>query len=293
MPRNALVTGATGFIGSNLARRLAADGWKVHAVVRKGSERGILKGAKVKFHEFDGKTASMLAIVEAARPDVAFHIASLFLAAHAPGDVSDLVRSNVEFGAQLLEGLRAAGVRNLVNTGTAWQHFENNDYSPVNLYAATKQAFEAVLRYYVEAHDLRAVTLKIYDSYGPGDPRKKLFWALREAAAGKLELKMSPGDQLIDLVHVDDIVAAFLAAAERLLDDKVQEHRVYAVTTGKPRKLKDVVALYEKVTGTDVNAVWGGREYRAREVMVPWNRGEILPGWTPKIALEEGLKTLR
>ena len=71
--------------------------------------------------------------------------------------------------------MKEVGVKILVNTGTSWQHYENKDYSPVNLYAATKQSFEAILQYYVEVASLKAITLKLFETYGLDDPRPNFF----------------------------------------------------------------------------------------------------------------------
>jgi len=113
----------------------------------------------------------------------------------------------------------------------------------------------------------------------------------RIAIAGE-ELAMSPGEQLLDLVYIDDIVAAFLLAAERLQAGQVVGHERYAVSSGHPLRLRDLVGLYAKVTGRSLPIEWGGRPYRPREVMVPWNTGAVLPGWAPKVGLVEGIRLM-
>ncbi len=289
--RTALVTGGTGFIGSHLAKRLVCDGWQVHLVATSHSSRDQLQeiADRVTFHEHDGSTARMFAIVASARPDISFHLASLFLSEHTAEQVDSLITSNVLFGTQLVEAMTANGVRLLVNAGTSWEHYCNSAYSPVNLYAATKQAFENILQYYVEAKGLQVITLKLFDTYGTDDLRPKLFTLLRRIAVEQKTLEMSPGEQLIDLVYIDDVVEAFVLAAERLLDTAVEGHERYAVSSGLPVRLRDLVELYGQVTGRVLPIEWGGRPYRPREVMVPWNTGAIVPGWLPKVGLEEGL----
>jgi nucleoside-diphosphate-sugar epimerase len=289
-PHTALVTGATGFVGAHLVRRLAAAGWDVHALVRPRSDLGRLGPSVAHTHTHDGTTEGLIGIVGAARPGIVIHLASLFLAQHTPADVARLVASNVLFGTQLAEAMARHGVTRLLNTGTAWQHFENRDYSPVNLYAATKQAFDAVLQYYVEAHGLRAVTLELYDTYGPDDPRPKLLTLLRQTASGQRLLAMSPGEQLLDLVHIDDVTEAYWLAAECLLADRVEGHERYAVSSGAPRPLRDVVAVFEEAAGVSVPIRWGGRPYRPREVMRPWDRGRPVPGWRPRVGLLDGFR---
>lgn len=292
LPRRALLTGASGFIGAHLARRLLADGWQVHLVLRPGARLGTLDdiAPRLHLHRHDGTTAGLIDIVGAARPLIVFHLASLFLAQHRPDDVASLVQSNVLFGTQLAEAMGHHGVALLVNTGTSWQHFENAGYNPVCLYAALKQAFEAVLRYYVEQQGLRVITLKLFDTYGPGDPRPKLMGLFQRIALSGEALAMSPGEQLIDLVYIDDVVEAFLLAAQRLLSAAAGPMEEYAVSSGAPLPLRALAAVYAEASGKSLAIEWGGRPYRPREVMYPWNTGRTLPGWRPRVALADGIR---
>lgn len=287
--KTALVTGSTGFIGSHLVNGLLAAGWQVHVVVRKPPVRTLWDSARVHIHHHDGSTESLVSMMREARPDVVFHLASLFLSSHRVEDVVPLMQSNVQFSAQLVEAMHQSNCDRLVDTGTSWQHYQGMAYSPVNLYAATKQAFGAILQYYVEACGLRAITLELFDTYGSGDTRRKLIHLLEDAARTQQTLPMSPGEQKIDLVHVDDVVRAYLVAAERLLADQVRGHECYAVSSGRPVRLKELVAILEHVRGVTVPVQWGGRDYREREVMEPWRGGKPLPGWSPQISLESGL----
>lgn len=288
--KKALISGGTGFIGSHLVRHLVQTGWDVHVVSSSDKHDLLLDVSDViTIHIHDGSTERMHEIVAAADPDIVFHLASLFLSEHTAAQVESLIRSNILFATQLVDAMAAHGVRLLVNTGTSWEHFCNSTYSPVNLYAATKQAFEAILQYYIEARALQVVTLKLFDTYGSGDPRPKLFTLLRRIAGEQTVLAMSPGEQLIDLVHVDDVVEAFVFAAERLFTGVVEGHERYAVSSGKPIRLRELVEIYKRVTGRELPIEWGERPYRPREVMVPWSDGAVLPGWSPKVGLEEGL----
>lgn len=287
----ALVTGATGFVGSHLTRRLAKDGYRVHILIRPASSLIQLGSVRkdIRIHKHDGTTKGMFAIIKNARPDIVFHLASMFLAEHAAENVVPMLESNIVFGTQLIEAMAAHKVYHLVNTGTSWQHYQGRDYSPACLYAATKQAFEDMLQFYIESTPLKAITLKLYDTYGPDDRRKKLFSLLQQMTGKKKNLKMSPGNQSLDLVYIDDVVEAYLIAGKRLLKGLAAGHERYAVSSGEQIKLKKLIRIYEKKSGTALPVKWGARPYREREVMRPWYGGRLLPGWHPTVKLPDGI----
>lgn len=285
----ALVTGASGFIGGNLIQFLLVRGWKVHILLRPSSKidpawiaHGVLP------HYFDGSYGQMLLALTNSKPSVVFHLASKFLATHSSLNIQDLIQSNILLGTYLLEAMSEAGVKNLVNVGTSWQNYERETYCPVNLYAATKQAFEAIIQYYSDAKKIKVITMKLSDTYGPNDNRKKLLNYLREQINQGNSLEMSPGYQRLDLVHIEDVLGALLIAAERLMNDQAVGGEIYSVTSGKPLQIRELIALIEGILNQPIAVNWGSRAYREREVMEPWI-GERINGWVPSIDLMAGL----
>jgi nucleoside-diphosphate-sugar epimerase len=290
----ALITGVTGFVGGRLARRLSQDGWDVHGIVRRQPGDEVVRALSpfCVAHHHDGSMDSLSAIVALVRPTVVFHLATRFVSEHRTSDVVPLIHDNIQFGTQLLEAMRGADVRRLVNAGSAWQHFGNAEYSPVSLYAATKKAFADVLEYFVQAAGVRAVTLELTDTYGPADARRKLIPIMYEAERLKRELSMVSGDLPLNFLHVDDAVNALVVAASRLTSNQAKGHEVYAVRSDEPVTLKELFATWEKSRGSHLAARWGERPYRAREVLEHWTQGVPLPGWEAKVTLAEGLKGL-
>ena len=281
MNQKALITGATGYIGSKLCQRLLNDGWQVDVLVRE-TGRPLVQTlvGKVTSHSYDGSTQSVMDAVAAANPDVVFHLASLFIAEHRSEQVTDLINSNLLFATQLAEACARTGVKRFINTGTSWQHYRSNAYDPVCLYAATKQAFENILDFYADAFGMRVITLKLFDTYGPDDPRPKLINLLVKAMKTGEVLGMSPGEQMLDLVQIDDVTRAFAVCAQQLLDGIASHsHERYAVSSGKPLSVRQLVALLEQISGKSINVTFGARPYREREVMLPWQAGQQLPGW--------------
>jgi len=290
-PFKVLLTGATGFIGRNLTLRMANMGCTVYCITRQ--ETLIQKnsdGHGVHWHFHDGTTLGMIAILSQTKPDLVIHLASLFLSQHTYQNLCELTDSNVLFGMQLLEAMDSCGVRLLLNVGTSWQNYQNDPYSPVNLYAATKQAFEDIALFYCQARKMSMLTLRLFDTYGPDDTRAKLLPSLKRAMRTGERLELSPGEQLIDLVYIDDVIDCFVRACQRLMQGLAKPTEVFALCSGNPISLKELVSLYVYVAKKTLNVEWGARLYRDREVMVPWNTGTVLPGWKPNMELSLGLK---
>ena len=204
-----------------------------------------------------------------------------------------MVRDNVLFGAQLLEAMRALGgltAPRLVDTGSAYQHVGNADYSPASFYAATKEAFSSIVEFYAARHAYRVVTLELCDTYGSGDTRRKLIPIMIEAERNSIPMNMMPGDTLIDLVHVDDAVEAFIVAGQRVMTGNGRE--TFAVRSGTPITLGALFDAWAAARGRRLVATWGARAPSAGDSTVPWTRATVLPGWEARLSLSGVLSEL-
>jgi len=287
------ITGATGFIGKHLVNKLVEKGNQItinlfgeeqspfgeKVLTYKLNEDNILSDAKYLNQEaFDG----------------IIHLASLYLTQHKPEDAIRLINSNVRFSTYILECASQGKIKWFVNTGTFWQNYNNAVYSPVNLYAATKQAFESIAQYYIETKQIKFCTLRLCDTYGPEDTRPKIFNLWNKIAKSGETLDMSCGDQVIDISYIDDIVEAFFMLASHLQNtsSEIINGAVYAVNAETRFTLKELAAIFEKITMQKLLINWGVREYRDREVMLPWTKGKVVPGWIPKVSVEEGINNI-
>lgn len=292
-----LMTGITGFIGHHLGEKLLEEGHEIFAVVRPTSKINELSEnlqRNVKFLVNDENNTLLDIItdlcVENNRPDVVYHLATNFMNAHHFDDIKFLVQSNITFGTELLDAMAANNIFHFVNVGTFTQHFEDAEYSPVNLYSATKECFESIVQFYIEAKGLRCIALHLFDTYGADDKRGKILGLLKKISETGENLKMSPGGQLIDIVYIDDVVDAFILAGEYLFKNQYDYCGTYGVSSLNPIPLREVVKIFEEVSNKKLSIEWGGRPYRVREVMIPWKSFKTLPGWSPKINLRTGIK---
>ncbi len=281
-----LVTGATSYLGSRFVRRLLSEQHEVHVIVRPTSDRGRLglPADNLTVHEYNGSIDSLLTIMNESRPDVVVHLATQYLRDHDPDQVDALVGANILFGVQLLEAMRQTEVKRLINPTTFFQFFDSTGYRPVNLYAATKQAFQDILAYYVDAHGFEATTLVLYDVYGPGDWRQKLMAAIIAAQNNGSSLPLVSPDMIMDLVYVSDVVDAFVHAMNAGITGGP-----YAVSSGQRHTLRDIVGAFEEVGNRQIDCKWDAFAVPSRNPTEPWN-GPALPGWQAKVSLNDGVQ---
>lgn len=291
---NILITGSTGFIGKNLIIFLSKNNFNIIASYR--NDKLLDKIYGVKYYKFMEKDINYdIEFIKKNNIDGCIHLATHFVSEHKEVDIIPLIDSNVFFSTYILECLVRANVKWFINTGTFWQNFKNeNNYCPVNLYAATKQAFESIAKFYIDTNKIFFTNLKINDTYGKNDTRKKIFNLWFEASKNNITLNMSKGEQIIDICYIDDIVEAYLLLIKYSNDDlKIKTNGDTFVVKSKNRyTLKELYNLFEKVTKLKVKINWGVREYRENEVFIPWENGKLVPGWEQKITLDKGLKFL-
>lgn len=292
MKSKIVLTGVTGFVGSNLASYFLEKEFEVHAIVRSSSKLIDLKHKEnsINYFVYDNDIQKLIDFFKELNPSCIFHLASKVIIEHESSQINSLIESNITLGLHLLEAMKEAGVNRLINTGTYWQHFNNEAYNPVCLYAATKEAFETLIEFYVQANNFKVITLKLFDTYGETDTRPKLINLLHKFAEEKTELNMSPGEQMLNLVHISDVCRAYEIAFNQIIQQKKASHNKYAIANDDSYQLKEVISIFEEVTNKKVNVVWGGKPYRKREVMKLWDKGDKLPNWNANISLKEGLK---
>ncbi|HEV2271122.1 MAG TPA: NAD-dependent epimerase/dehydratase family protein [Steroidobacteraceae bacterium] len=207
MARSILVTGATGFTGGNLARRLAAQGENVRALVRDGAKAQSLAALGIDVRV--GQLTSLNDVIAAARGcEQILHIAAVFRTAGHPDTYYQEV--NVGGAQNVLEAARRLDCERVVHCSTGGVHghianppaSETYPFGPGDIYQRTK--LEAELAAAAAARrGQRVVIVRPGPIYGEGDLR---FLKLYRAVARGVFVMIGSGTPKLHMVHIDDLV---------------------------------------------------------------------------------------
>jgi nucleoside-diphosphate-sugar epimerase len=187
--------------------------------------------------------------------------------------------------------LRASGPGTLVvNASTYIQNFEGIDGNTVDAYSAGKQELTQFLMEESEIRGFRTLDLFLFTIYGTGDRHTHLVPSLISASKSGKEINLSEGHQLLNLIHVNDVVHNFINAIS--IQDQFS-YRRHFVWQEEYFSVRTLVSLIESIAGFKVNCLWGERPYAGHEMFQPWSIPmSQLPSFESRINLYTGLKEL-
>jgi UDP-glucose 4-epimerase len=297
-PTRSLVTGAAGFIGAALARRLLARGDAVTLLAGPGSDpwrleqlRDVAEVVEVDLRDPDAVARTL----RDARPELLFH-----LAAHGAyswqRSLPRMVETNVAGFAHVAEAALAAGARAIVNAGSSSEYGlkdhappEHELPEPNSAYAVTKASATLLGGWLARERGAAVTTLRLYSAYGPWEEPRRLMPAL---VAHGLDGRLPPlADPAIarDFVYVEDVLDAFLLAAEHA---QPGAGAVYNVGSGRQTTLRELVEAARDALAIEQEPAWAAFPARDWDTDVwvadPRRAAEEL-GWHARTPLADGL----
>ena len=291
-----LVTGAYGFVGANLVRRLLADGHEVHALGRPGSDAWRLQGIEAAVRELDLlDDAAVSGLIDELRPQWLFH-----LAAHGAYSWQTDIRAALEVNAVgtalLAEAASRAGVEAFVHAGSSSEYglrstppAETDVPRPNSAYAVGKLAATAYLGYVAGRDGRRMTTLRLYSVYGPyEEPGRLIPTLVVHGLRGALPPLVAPGTAR-DFVYVDDVCDALISAAGA----DVAPGAVFNIGSGRQTTLGELVDVARDVLEIEAEPDWGSYPPRGWDTDM-WvsdpRRAEAELGWTARTSIADGLR---
>ncbi|HXU71380.1 MAG TPA: GDP-mannose 4,6-dehydratase [Polyangia bacterium] len=307
MSGTVLVTGADGFIGSNLVERLVADGVSVRAFCMYNPQGSwgwldyagpAVRGA-LDVRLGDIRDAGFVA--EACRGvDVILHLAALIAIPYSYAAPESFVATNVQGTLNVLEAARRHGVKRVVHTSTSEVYgtpteLPIRETHPLNAqspYAATKVAADQMALAYHRTFGTPVTVLRPFNTYGPRQSTRAIIpTILTQLLEGKRDIQLGRLDTKRDLTFVGDTVDGFVRAAFT----SGLEGRTVQLGVGRAVTIAELFAMACRAVGVEAQAKQEERRLRpdASEVLVlesdPSLAGELL-GWKPTVSLEEGLR---
>jgi nucleoside-diphosphate-sugar epimerase len=299
------ITGANGFIGSHLVKRLLEYNYEIGFLRRGNSDISQFKNISENLKMFIGDirdSTAVTRILSDFSPEMVIHLATYYRVEHVPDDVAPMIDTNVKGTLNLLESAKNSGVKFFINTSSCAVYRQSNarlketdPVSPQNLYALTKLHAEEACYFYSDYFGLDSVSLRIFPPFGPGDHERRLIpYVINSILNGNMP-DLTTGRQMWDFVFVEDIVDAYCAVIRKSSD--IKGHEPFNIGTGAPVSVKEMVLEILRQMKVKGEPCWGAIPHRKNEVWynsADLNKTETILGWSPKISLKEGIeRTIR
>ena len=299
-----LVTGAGGFIGSRLTEALCARGARVRAFVRYNSraDTGLLKLLPAEVlrsvevimgdlldEDALEKSASGTALV--------FHLGALISIPYSYQHPVEVVRANILGTLAVLQACRKAGCR-VIHTSTSEVYGsalrvpidEQHPLQGQSPYSASKIGADKLVESYYRAFGVPAVTIRPFNTYGPGQSARAVIPTIITQALQAEEIHLGNLDALRDFTYLDDTVAAFIKAAETPGIDG----ETFNLGSGHEVSIRELSDEIVALTGSRARVVVDEERLRPEKsevvrLLADNSKARRVLGWAPQVELREGL----
>ena len=215
-------------------------------------------------------------------PDIIINCSASQLLEEDKKSIEKLIYSNLYSQTVFLsEAKKIKNFRGFITFGSRWEYDEWGNYKPNSFYAATKHASDYLLQYFVDKKTT-IVSLKIFDTYGKNDKRKKILNLLLESYKKQKTLNLSPGKQEIDYVHVIDICKLINQISNDIKNKKIRGFKRFTVSSKNPIKLINIIKILKEKLKNRLSVKIGALKYRKNEPMKCSRKIFNYPNWKPK-----------
>ncbi len=297
--KRVLITGASGFVGANLARRLVADGHEVSLLVRRQSDlwriADIVEGMDIRYGSISDRHA-VSEVVTDITPQWIFHCA-VYGAYSWQTDWPRMLETNVSGTMNLVEACVSTGFEAFVNTGSSSEYgfkdhapAEDERVDPNSYYAVTKVSASQYCSFIARDRDVHIATLRLYSVFGPYEEPNRFVPTLTVKGMSRQLPPLVDPAIARDYVYVDDVIEAYLLAAA---SPEQESGAVYNVGSGRQTSIAQAVDTARRVFGIETEPQWCSMPNRLWDTSTWVADNEKIKrtfGWQPADSFEQGLE---
>ena len=266
-----LLTGSTGFIGSELLKNLSNYN-KVYITLRRKNKIKLINKNIIKIYFNSYKNLSHK--FKKLKIDTVIHCATHYVKSHKFEDIKKFSDSNILFGNIILENLKIMRVKKFVNFSTVWENFDGKKDNYYNLYSTYKASFVKIISFYKKKNrDIKFLNLVISDTFGLRDKRKKIVNLLKTNYKRNLITKIVSKNLYINLLNVKDIVNAI-----ELILKRNYKSDTYILKNKNDFKIYDIIKEIDKYSQKKLIVKW----LSDKKIKEKTYQFKTLKGWKPK-----------
>jgi UDP-glucose 4-epimerase len=296
-----LVTGAPGFIGSHLTRRLVAEGADVHALSPSVSSvfpRSLMDIRRdITLHEANiVDRSAMDAIAKQVRPEIIFHLGAYTHVGKSWQRIDECIQTNVQGTINVIKSCAAYDFARFINMGTSEIYgdidvpFKESDcVHPNSPYSVTKYAAERLARLMYESLGLPIVLVRPFNAFGPGQTPDRIIPETIVRALQGQPIKMTSGRQTREFNYVEDIADGLVKSATT----PDIEGELFNIGGGQEVAIKDIARITLATMGNPVPLELDALPHRPTEIWRMYcdnTRAREILKWEPRHTLEQGLE---
>jgi UDP-glucose 4-epimerase len=300
--KRVLLTGATGFVGTNLARRLLDEGHVVHVLLRPQHNDWRIRSIKneLNIHIVDLNDVDVVnSKISEIQPEWIFHLAA-YGAYSTQTNFQRMADTNLTATANLVDACVRTGFEAFINTGSSSEYgykdhapSENEWIEPNSSYAVTKAAATHYCRFIAQSQKVNIYTVRLYSVYGPyEEPTRLIPTLIVDGLQERLPPLVNPNISR-DYIFVDDVSEAYLTLASN--SNRIS-NKIYNLGSGVQVSLREVVDVACKQLSIASEPIWGSMPDRQWDTSF-WlaDHSKITDdfGWNPTFSFADGfLKTI-